>query len=79
MVRCIMYLSIGIVFVWNGRVTWNVLALAPNSIDEANPSCAAIVHKFSFILVIFFNVLFFTAILVWLASIVSGEEFQNFC
>ena len=31
MVRCVMYLSVGTVFIWNARVTSNILALTPNA------------------------------------------------
>ena len=79
MVRCVMYLSVGTVFIWNARVTSNILALNPNANNmdlgsdaSNNDHCDATVYNFSYILIIFFNVVSLSSIAIWLASIISG-------
>ena len=79
MVRCVMYLSVGTVFIWNARITSNILALNPNANNmdlgsdaSNNDYCDATVYNFSYILIIFFNVVSLSSIAIWLASIISG-------
>ena len=82
MVRCVMYITIGTVFVWNGRMTLNVMKMNPDLIiatsamSRVTTYCDLTVYNFSYVLVIFFNVLFLTSLVIWLASIVSGTKFM---